>query len=330
MKALSIGNCRYWLLLLLISIGACAQAETYADRADVDAFINEMVSEYGFQRESLNALFANVEKKQSILDAIARPAEKTKPWKDYRKIFVTPSRTEKGVEFMRKNKAALARAEKEFGVPQEIIVAIIGVETRYGQHKGGYRVMDALSTLAFDYPARAPFFRKELKNFLLLARDQKQQPLDLMGSYAGAMGYGQFMPSSYRSYAVDYDGDGLADIWNNPVDAIGSVANYFKRHGWKAGEPVIERALVSKNYNARVVTTGFKPDSTLGQLNAAGFSVDKALPAAQPAFVIELEGERGAEFWLGLPNFYVITRYNHSHMYALAVYQLSQAIKAQS
>ncbi len=319
-------------MLLSLSFNAIAQgsAQTYQGRDDVVAFVDEMVKESQFNRDELLSLFAQAERKQSILDAISRPAEKTKPWKDYRKIFVTPSRTEKGVDFMHANKAALDKAEKEFGVPREIIVAILGVETRYGQHRGGYRVIDALSTLAFDYPKRAPFFRKELKNFLLLARDQKQEPASLMGSYAGAMGYGQFMPSSYRAYAIDFDGDGTADIWNNATDAIGSVANYFKKHGWKNGEPVVTRIRVQDGYDASLLTTNLKPTNQVSELVAAGYQPITPLADDQAALAIQLEGDNGAEFWMGLHNFYVITRYNRSHMYALAVYQLSQAIKAES
>ncbi len=300
-------------------------AGDYAERDDVEQFVDEMVVEHQFSREQMQAWLAQAEKKQSILDAISRPAEKTLTWARYRNIFLTKSRIEKGIEFWRANEETLARAEKEFGVPAEIIVAIIGVETRYGRNKGRFRVMDALSTLGFDYPRRAKFFRKELKQFFLLAREQKQDPLSLLGSYAGAMGYGQFIPSSYRAYAVDYTNDGFADIWNNPVDAIGSVANYFKEHGWKPDEPVTVRSRIANEYDQSLLNDSLKPKHTVQQLQAKGYKPVVTL-ADQPANIMRLEGKSGAEFWLGLHNFYVITRYNHSRLYAMAVWQLSQEI----
>ena len=300
----------------------------YSDYDDVKALINEMVEEHQFKRDELQLWFESAEKKQTILDAIARPAEKSKAWKEYRKIFVTRSRTRKGLKFWQDNRDTLARAEREFSIPAEIIVAIIGVETRYGQHMGNYRVIDALSTLAFDYEPRAVFFRKELKAFLLLTKEQKQDPLTLKGSYAGAMGYGQFMPSSFRAYAVDFDDDGIADIWNNPVDAIGSVANYFKRHGWRYGERVVTRARIAADYNRDRVNLGLKPNIEYANLQRQGYDAVEHITATTEVLPMRFEGIHGAEFWLGLHNFYVITRYNRSRMYSLSVHQLSQAIKA--
>ena len=315
--------------LMLVTISFCVKAEapmTYGKNASVKVFIDEMVAEHNFDRAALAQLFSQAEKKQRILDAISRPAEKTLTWADYRKIFVTDTRIEGGVEFWQENEVILNRAAKEFGVPEEIIVAIIGVETRYGGNKGSYRVIDALSTLAFDYPRRSKFFRKELKEFLLLSREQQQDPLDLIGSYAGAMGYGQFIPSSYRAYAVDYDKDNFADIWNNTEDAIGSVANYFKRHGWKAGEQVAVRTRVKEGYDQSVINDSLKPKRDLAALKAKGFAPIGNLQDAQPASAIRLEGQYGTEYWIGLQNYYVITRYNHSRLYAMAVWQLSQEI----
>lgn len=297
----------------------------YVERKEVSQFITEMVDEHQFTRAELLGWFAQAKKKQSILDAISRPAEKRLTWKEYRKIFVTDSRTQKGVKFWADNRETLERAEKEFGVPAQIIVAIIGVETRYGQNKGRFRVIDALSTLGFDYPPRSKFFRKELKEFLLLAREQKQNPLELLGSYAGAMGYGQFIPSSYRAYALDYTDDQFADIWNNTDDAIGSVANYFKRHGWKKGEPVVVRSRLRGTHNEALLNDSLKPKHSIVSLGENGFVPVGYLPE-QTANVIRLQGEYGAEFWIGLKNFYVITRYNHSRLYAMAVWQLSQEI----
>jgi membrane-bound lytic murein transglycosylase B len=298
-----------WILLGSVNIAA----SDYVDREDVNTFIDEMVTEHQFTRQEMLSWFKTAKKKQNILDAISRPAEKRLTWKEYRKIFVTQSRTTKGVKFWEENKETLARAEQEFGVPAQVIVAIIGVETRYGSNKGSYRVVDALSTLGFDYPPRAKFFRKELKEFFLLAREQKQNPLDLIGSYAGAMGYGQFIPSSYRAYAIDYTNDGFADIWNNPTDAIGSVANYFKRHGWKKDQPVIVRTRIGNEYNKDILNDSLKPKHTVASLLTQGYTPVEPL-AEQTANAIRLQGKNGAEFWMGLQNYYVITRYNHSRL----------------
>lgn len=314
------------IVILLLMVSKSSLAADYVQREDVDQFIKEMVEEYQFNKADLEQWFSVAVKKQNILDAISRPAEKRLTWAEYQDIFLTKSRTEKGVEFWQENEEVLAKAEKEFGVPAEIIVAIIGVETRYGGNKGSYRVVDALSTLGFDYPPRAKFFRKELKQFFLLAREQGQDPLSLTGSYAGAMGYGQFIPSSYRAYAIDYTDDGFADIWNNPTDAIGSVANYFKAHGWKKGEPVIVRSRIKDNYNADIVNDKLKPQHQLSALLEQGYQPVTPLEE-QIANVVRLQGKQGAEFWVGLNNFYVITRYNHSRLYAMAVWQLSEAIK---
>jgi len=230
------------------------------------------------------------------------------------------------VEFYTRYAASLQRAERDYGVPAEIIVAIIGVETRYGRNKGSYRVLDALATLAFDYPKRSEFFSKELKQFFILAREQQLAADELLGSYAGAMGYGQFMPSSYRAYAVDFDGDGSVDIWNNPVDAIGSVANYFRRHGWTPDKPVTAPARVNGDFPREWMNEGLKPTRSIAELAAAGLESQEPFPADALATAMELEGAGGAEYWLGLHNFYVITRYNHSAMYAMSVYQLSQEL----
>lgn len=300
-------------------------AGDYSKRDDVKQFIDEMVAEHQFSRDQMQAWLDQAKKKQSILDAISRPAEKRLTWARYRNIFLKNSRIKNGVKFWKENKDTLERAEKEFGVPAEIIVAIIGVETLYGKNKGSFRVVDALSTLGFDYPPRAKFFRKELKQFFLLAREQKQDPLTLTGSYAGAMGYGQFIPSSYRAYAIDYTGDEFADIWNNPTDAIGSVANYFKRHGWKKGEPVTLRARISNDHDREVLNDSLKPKHTIDSLRTKGYTPISELDE-QVANIMRLQGSKGAEFWLGLHNFYVITRYNHSRLYAMAVWQLSQEI----
>lgn len=312
---------------VVASTTAIAEDDLYRDNDLANKFVAEVVEEHGFDKAELESWFSNASKKQSILDAISRPAEKRLTWAQYRKIFLTDSRVEKGVAFWEKNEATLRKVEEEFGVPAEIIVAIIGVETRYGQNKGSYRVIDALSTLAFDYPPRSKFFRNELKEFLLLSREQKQDPLALIGSYAGAMGYGQFIPSSYRAYAIDYDKDGFADIWNNTDDAIGSVANYFKRHGWKKDQTVVVRSRVTNDFDESVINKSLKPSATLDELISKGFTPTKPVTDKSRATAMRLQGEWGAEFWLGLNNFYVITRYNHSRLYAMAVWQLSQEIQ---
>jgi membrane-bound lytic murein transglycosylase B len=307
---------------------SCA-ADNYALNPAAIKMVDELVQEEGFDREELLQVFASAQRQESILKAIARPAEKSKPWYEYREIFLNEKRLEQGVEFYNEHRATLERAERETGVPAQIIVAIIGVETYYGRIAGSYRVIDALSTLAFDYPPRSPFFTSELKSYLILTRQQGMDPLALKGSYAGAMGYGQFMPSSFLAYAVDFDGDEVVDIWNNPVDAIGSVANYFRRHGWRNGETVVAAASVT----GEVADSWFvqsrkdlKPKHTVAQFAEAGVVATETLDPEALATAMKFELEEGFEYWLGLHDFYVITRYNHSAMYAMCVYQLSQQI----
>ncbi|HEY6131334.1 MAG TPA: lytic murein transglycosylase B [Halioglobus sp.] len=318
------------VLTCLWTTMSCA-ADNYGVNPAARVVVDELVVEEGFNRDELLEVFAQARRKDSILDAIARPAEKTKPWYEYRAIFLNDEREEQGAEFFARHRATLTRAESEFGVPAEIIVAIIGVETYYGRTAGSYRVLDALSTLAFDYPPRSPFFTSELKHYLILTRDQGMDPTALKGSYAGAMGYGQFMPSSYRNYAIDFDHDGKIDIWQNPVDAIGSVANYFKSHGWHQGEMVVAAAQASaKTPDAVFVKTrdDLKPERTVSQLAADGVLANVELAPNTLATAMKFELNNGYEYWLGLNNFYVITRYNQSAMYAMSVYQLSQRLAA--
>lgn len=311
-------------LALLVWSGATA--DDYQNSPQVSALISEMTSEHGFAEEQLSEVFAAAERKQTILDAISRPAEKTKQWKDYRPIFLNNSRISNGASFWQKHADALARAEQEYGVPAQMIVAIIGVETLYGGNTGSWRVIDALSTLCFDYPPRAVFFCQQLKEYLLLARQEQLDPLVLKGSYAGAMGLPQFMPSSFRAYAVDFDNDGHIDIWNNPTDAIGSVANYFKQHGWTPGGAVVSQASVQGDKVAEGLTVGIEPQLNIAQLSALGWAPSTVLPDDLKVTAFRFDAEDGEEYWLGLPNFYTITRYNRSAMYAMAVYELSQAI----
>lgn len=299
----------------------------YSQRADVRAYISELVTKHDFATEELMTLFAHAERKQSILDAIARPAERVLKWHEYRDIFIEERRIEGGLDFWQQHEDVLREAEAAYGVPPEYVVAILGVETRYGRITGGYRVLDALTTLAFDYPPRADFFREELTEFLLLAREEGRNPLKLTGSYAGAMGYGQFIPSSYRNYAVDFDGDGLRDIWDNPRDAVGSVANYFHRHGWRAGERVVVPVTVNGAGAAEVANETLDLDRTVAELEALGVAVEDVDPERRAA-LFRMEDSDGEQYWLGLNNFHVITRYNHSRLYALAVHELGERIKS--
>ncbi len=323
-----------WACALIAGIAAScvatgASGAGYRDNPGAEAFIDNMASTYQFDRAALRQLFAQVEFQRPIIDLMERPAEKVKEWPDYREIFITERRIAEGVDFWRTHADALARAQREFGVDPAIIVAIIGVETHYGRNKGSHRVIDALATLAFNYPKRSAFFTKELENFLLLTREQHRDPLQLKGSYAGAMGYGQFMPSSYRNYAVDYDGDGSIDIWDNATDAIGSVANYFLRHGWQPGALVAVRARAEDGYNGGLLNQVAKPELSVAQLRANGFLARAPLPPDTRAIVLGLEDpdrDGGTEFWLALQNFYAITRYNTSYRYAMAVFQLSRLI----
>lgn len=327
---LSLGLAVVTAIALVLVLGT-ARAD-YGDREDVKAYIAELVREHDFSGDELQQLFNQAEKKQSILDAIAKPAERTLKWHEYRRIFIKDQAYDQGLDFWNEHADALARAEKTYGVPARYIVAIIGVETRWGRIKGKYRVVDALATLGFDYPPRSKFFRKELTQALLLAREEGLDPIDLTGSYAGAMGYGQFIPSSFREYAVDFDGDGKKDIWDNPTDAIGSVANYFKRHGWQGQGPVTVLASMPSDDKAlskldALANNDLKPSHSLGELRQMGLFVAD-LPNDTQAALFRMEQPESAEYWLGLKDFYVITRYNHSRLYAMAVYQLGQVLHA--
>ena len=305
------------------SIGAPAD---YRDHPNASVLI-ERVAAKGVDRAWLEAALAEASKQDSILKAISRPAEKSKPWSEYQDIFLTDRRTKEGLNFWRENRQALDRVSAETGVPAEIIVAIIGVETYYGRITGGYRVIDALTTLAFDYPRRSPFFTKELEVFLTLAYESGLPLTEMKGSYAGAMGLGQFMPSSYTAYAKDFEGDGVIDIWRNPNDAVMSVANYFVAHGWRPGGEVIAAADFSGD--TVIFEAGLKPKKTLSELAELGLNARVAATPNALGTPIKFEGKQGDEYWIGLHNFYVITRYNHSAMYAMAVYQLSQSLRAQ-
>lgn len=317
-----------WLLagtLLTGATGAMA-GSGYEEHPLADEVVSTLEAE-GFDAAEIRKVLAKAERKDSILEAISRPAERRLTWGEYRKIFIEPKRISQGVEFWNEQAVTLARAEETYGVPAEIIVAIIGVETRYGRIMGRYRVLDALATLGFDYPKRADFFRGQLIDFLRMTREESLDPTDPIGSYAGAMGYGQFIPSSFRDFAVDFDNDGKCNIWTNKVDAIGSVAHYFQAHGWKAGEPVRSNVVMNKAADESWFNAGLKPEVSLAEWAERGIATRKDLALEQPATLMELTMEDGEHYWFGLHNFYVITRYNHSRLYAMAVYELSQEIK---
>lgn len=314
-------------LIFAFSISvAHAKTSDFSDKKEVKVFINEMVKKHKFKKRYLETLFAEAKVYDSILEAIARPAE-GKPWYQYRPIFVTKKRAQGGVDFWKKNADALARAEKKYGVPREIIVAIIGVETRYGKHAGSYPVFDSLATLAFGYPPRATFFKSELEQFLMMIHEEQLDSKDLVGSYAGAMGMPQFISSSFRRYAVDFDGDGKRDLWNNPTDAIGSVANYFRKHHWKPGQPITHKVTVHGKRHKDLITKSLKPKHTQQELLDNGVVLPGNVSENLKGKLLKFKKQEDPEYWVGWNNFYVITRYNHSALYSMAVYQLSQMIK---
>lgn len=295
----------------------------------VQAFIDDLSARQDLNRAWLAQWLERAHFRQDIIDAISKPAE-AKPWYKYRPIFVNPARITDGVNFWNAHASLLKRAADQYGVPPEIIVAIIGVETRYGQNNGGYLALDALATLAFGYPKRAPFFRKELEQLFLLARDERLDLAQLKGSYAGALGVPQFMPSSYRNYAIDFDGDGHRDLLSSAADAIGSVANYFKGHGWQTDGRVVLPLPHDQVISPELVNTDLKPTKTLAELRTAGLSFDsQGLPPSTGVALLDFEVADDKDYWLCLTNFYVITRYNGSKHYAMAVYQLAQEILAQ-
>lgn len=312
------------LLATALSANALQTTDT-ANQQALQEFIDEQVREHDFDRETLESWLAEANKNQEVLEAIQRPWE-AKPWYQYYPIFLTEKRLEAGVKFWHQHQDILAKAEDEFGVAAEVIVAIIGIETFYGSYLGKYPVLDSLYTLAFYYPPRSSFFRSELSEYLRLARAENWQITEQLGSYAGAMGLGQFISSSYRYYAVDFDNDGQRNILNNPVDAIGSVANYFAEHRWQAAEAIATKPDQQQDWS-QVATDGMKPNTTVGALREKGFNIDQQYQDSMPVKVLQFETESGHEYWLGFDNFYAITRYNHSPLYAMVAYQLSQQLK---
>ncbi len=298
-------------------------------RADVKDFIAQMAEQYDFKKRKLRKLLGSAQSQPAILQAMERPAEKAKPWFEYRAFFLTDRRIREGTEFWLAHRQELDRASVRSGVAPEYIAAILGVETYYGRLTGQYRVLDALATLAFDYPPRAKFFRDELEQFLLLARDFNLDPLTVKGSYAGAMGAPQFMPSNYRRFAVDADSDGRIDLWTNWPDVCASVGNYLREHGWNAGEPVLAEATADPMKAVDLDGRKLALDETVGSLRAKGVNFDGSMPPESPAMLIAEDEQDGVHWRVGYNNFYVITRYNHSALYAMAVYELAAAIKQQ-
>ena len=296
------------------------------EREEVKSFITKIANKYAFNESWVRSILKNAESKKSIIDAISRPAEKTKKWHEYRDIFLTEKRIKSGVQFWIDHQEILKQIENQTGVPIEIIVGIIGVETYFGKITGNYRVIDALSTLAFDYPPRSSFFSKELEQFLVLSKEENIDPTFPTGSYAGAMGRPQFMPSSFRAYAIDASKDGKTDIWTNWNDVIGSVANYLSKHGWIRNQQIITSARLGDKWNNKIPKNTLTPKDSIKSLYEKGVIFSTTLNNNEKSQLLTLEGLSEKEFWVGFHNFFVITRYNRSVMYALAVYQLGQEI----
>jgi membrane-bound lytic murein transglycosylase B len=318
-----------WLLIAAVLLPAGA-ASAHAARTlapEVETFIQEMVQKHRFREASLRRLFAKVEPNPAVISAISAPLT-ARPWHEFRSRYVDEARINGGVKYWREHAAILARARSRFGVPEEIIVATIGVETIYGRHTGNYGVLEALATLAFNYPPRARLFRSELEQYLLLAREARVDAASMKGSYAGAIGVPQFLPSSYRRYAVDFDGDGKRDLVKSPADAIGSVANYYKSHGWRAGEAIAVPTEVDPKGADALLGMGIRPRTKVAKLRQLGVTPAGPVDDEATAGVFAVETEAGPRYWLALNNFRVITHYNPSINYALAVHELARELRA--
>lgn len=334
---------RYCLLALICLASPALAADSYSQRPAAIQMIDRL-EQAGFNRQWLVAQLDQAKRQDAILAAISRPAEKRLTWGEYRANFLTEKRIQAGVDFWRAHRDLFTRAEKEYGVPAPIILGILGVETFYGRNMGNYRVLDALATLGFDYPPRSQFFLGQLEQFFRLSSEAHISLATTKGSYAGAIGLAQFIPSSYRDFAVDFDKDGKIDLVASPADAIGSIANYFVRHGWKKGLPVAAHARVDGDkWQARFDKADLKPALTLAQAQADGIRPTPChaadvptpycfgkLPASTQVAPLQLDGAYGTEYWLTTGNFYTITRYNHSPLYAMAVFQLATRIAAAS
>jgi len=321
------------LATVLLALAGPATAIELAEYPELRALIDEMVEQHGFERAKLERTFKRVRFRQEIIDAIETPKEAL-PYHEYRELFVTTQNRNRGQRFWKKHDATLREAQERYGVPPEVVVGILGVETSYGRNKGRFPVMDSLTTLTVAYPRRATFFRRELGEYLLLSQEINLDPMSVKGSYAGAFGIAQFIPSSYRQYAVDFNGDGKRDLIHNADDAIGSVANFLKRHGWQANAPVAADARVEGTLYEWVEKLGIKPLLSLRDLGSYGIH-----PASTPlpegsdgvdptAALVAVEGRAGPIYRLAYNNFYVITRYNRSARYAMAVYELAESVRA--
>ena len=320
------------LLAGLLAATASHAAQRYADRPEAQLFIEEMQQKHGFDKDALTFIFRRAEYLPSVIKYISPPKDpvSVRSWQRYRGRFIEPVRIKAGVAFWERHQDTIRAASEKYGVPEEIIVGIIGVETIYGRNTGNFSTVSALATLAFDYPRRAELFRGELENLLLMAREQHRDPLDYQGSYAGALGLPQFLPSSVRNYAVDFDGDGQIDLLNSPKDAIGSVARYMQMHGWEAGAPVAKLASIGTDADLPpLIANDINPNFDTASLASHGVkAADGTEPAGKAAFIELVTPGEDSEYWLGYQNFYVITRYNRSSFYAMSVFQLGEAIKA--
>ncbi|MEE9319438.1 MAG: lytic murein transglycosylase B [Granulosicoccus sp.] len=326
-----------WLILAVLFLfisDAGADNTALLKRDVVRAYIRQVSTEHNLDQNRIAGLFARLETQSDIIEAISSPAEFTLTWGQYRPIFIKPTRIEAGRDFLGEHQALLEQAEASYGVPATIIAAIIGVETFYGRITGKHSVLESLATLAFDYPPRADFFRSELTEFLVLSEAEGWDASSVKGSYAGAMGMPQFISSSYRQYAIDFDDDGKRDLFDSPADVIGSVANYLARHGWQRDMPVVERWLNAADKQqvlANLTRQRLMPVIAADTLRDAGFDTDdltRGTAEGARASVMLLEGSDGMEGWVGYNNFYVITRYNHSQLYAMAVFQLAETLAA--
>jgi membrane-bound lytic murein transglycosylase B len=315
--------------IYLLSLFWASAAESTERQRALTVFLEEMVARHGFTREELDEAFDRTRSVPQILELMNRAAD-PKPWEDYRSLFVTPEKISGGERFWNENGAALTLARERYGVPEEIVTAVIGIETHYGRNRGRFKVLEALATLAFEYPRRAKEFRLELEHFLLLSREESLPLGSPLGSYAGAMGIAQFMPGSYRRYAIDFDGDGKRDLFENTRDAIGSIANYLTAHGWQRNALIAVPASVAESATEPFRSAKLSKRYPLSELESLGITTASAPPAEREttsAIPLTLKNRSGSEYWLGFQNFYVITRYNQSVYYAMAVHQLAKEIR---
>ena len=316
---------KYFKILLIAFLTSQSIYSDYSVKDETIEFIDYMVQKHGYEKSNLESIFQRAEYQEKVVRIMNRQPEGTMTWERYREIMVNESRISAGKEFIRSHKQDLKRAEKIYGVPAEIIASILGIETSYGRIKGNIRVIDSLSTLAFDYPRRSKFFKIQLEEFLLLSKEENFNPEEIEGSIAGAMGYGQFMPDSYRDYAVDFDNDGVRDILNNPVDAIGSVANFLNKKGkWKPNAPIAIRAKAINEI--KEIKSSFKPYMTSMELEKIGLVASEGIPGNLKFVPISLDLEDGYEYWLGFDNYHSISRYNRSKLYVMAVFEFSNSL----